>query len=104
MGGRLHWTQEEGAHSQKVPAHPHQEKVHGEGQPQVHRHQLQVRPRSLPDSPGQDRLHGTAQEGQEGLISLLATTTRPRVKTRVAYLNPIVILTRVTLGELVFGK
>ncbi len=43
---------------------PHQEEGAREDQAQVHRHQLQVWSRTLPDPEGQDGLHGTPQEGQ----------------------------------------
>merc|ERR1711978_843458 len=32
-----------------------------------HRHQLQVRPRKVPDPPGQGRLHGSPQKGPQGV-------------------------------------
>ena len=45
-----------------------QEEVRRESFPQVHRHQLQVWPRSLPDPTGQGRLLGSSQEGPEGSL------------------------------------
>ena len=65
--GLLHWTQEEDPHPEEVSPHPHQEEGSWEDQPQVHRHQLQVRPRKVPDPPGQGRLHGSPQEGPQGV-------------------------------------
>lgn len=46
-----------------VLAGAHQEIGVGEDQPQVHRHQLQIRTRPLPDRRRQGLLHGTTQEG-----------------------------------------
>ena len=65
--GLLHWTQEEDPHPEEVSPHAHQEEGSWEDQPQVHRHQLQVRPRKVPDPPRQGRLHGSPQEGPQGV-------------------------------------
>ena len=51
-----------------VPAGSHEETGAGEDLAQVHRHQQQVRSRSVPDPPGQGVLHGSPQEGQEGVM------------------------------------
>merc|ERR1712037_551660 len=51
--GLLHWAQEANSYPEEVSPHPHQEEGSREDQPQVHRHQLQVRPRKVPDPPGQ---------------------------------------------------
>ena len=50
-----------------VPAGSHEETGAGEDLAQVHRHQQQVRSRSVPDPPGQGVLHGSPQEGQKGV-------------------------------------
>ena len=50
------------------------EEVRREGLPQVHRYQLQVRTRSLPDPRGQGQLHGTPQEGPQARIGSYYTT------------------------------
>merc|ERR1719300_1039157 len=54
-------------HPQEISDYPDRQAVHREGVSQVHRHLLQVRPRTLPDPGRQGRLHGTPQEGQEGV-------------------------------------
>merc|ERR1711874_368524 len=48
-------------------ASSHKEEVCREGLAQVHRHQFQIWPRSLPDATGQVRLYGTPQEGPQGI-------------------------------------
>merc|ERR1719362_332238 len=63
----LHWAQEANSYPEEVSPHPHQEEGSREDQPQVHRHQLQVRPRKVPDPPGQGCLHGPPQEGPQGV-------------------------------------
>ena len=65
--GMLHWTQEESVDPEKVSADPHQEEGPGAHQPQVHRHDLQVRSRKVPDPRREGRVHGTSEEGQEGV-------------------------------------
>ena len=78
--GMLHWTQEESVDPEKVPADPHQEEGPGAHQPQVHRHDLQVRSRKVPDPRREGRFHGTSQERQEGInptISIVLCYTPP---------------------------
>ena len=79
--GMLHWTQEESVDPEKVSADPHQEEGPGAHQPQVHRHDLQVRSRKVPDPRREGRFHGTSQERQEGInptISIVLCYTPPK--------------------------
>merc|ERR1711963_332214 len=78
--GMLYWTQEESVDPEKVSADPHQEEGPGAHQPQVHRHDLQVRSRKVPDPRREGRFHGTSQERQEGInptISIVLSFTPP---------------------------
>merc|ERR1719374_89349 len=96
--GRLHRPQEEAPHPQEDPEDSDQEEVHREGLPQVHRHQLQVRPRSLPDARRQGQLHGAPQEGPQARIgsqSYYTSILRPKFK---------LVLCFVALGPLADGS
>merc|ERR1712147_510049 len=81
--GMLHWTQEEGSYSEKVSSDPHQEEGHGGRQPQVYRHHLQLRSRKVPDPRREGRLHGTPQEGQEGLNLFVVVIQMPPTTSTV---------------------
>ena len=84
----LHWTQEEGSDSAKVSPDPYQEEGHGGCQPQVYRHHLQVRSRKVPDPRREGRLHGSPQEGQEGLNVFVVVIQMPlTTSTVVSILN-----------------
>ena len=67
----LHWTKKEGVDIEKESPCAHQEVSFGEDQSEIYRYKLQVWSRKIPDSTGQGCLHGTPQEGQEGIKSVL---------------------------------
>ena len=55
-----------------VPADPYQEEGHGAHHTQVHRHFIQVRSWTLPDTQGEGDFHGTPQEGYKGRSSCIS--------------------------------
>ena len=84
----LHRTQEEGSDSEKVSSDPYQEEGLGGCQPQVYRHNLQVRSRKVPDPRREGCLHGPPQEGQEGLNVFVVVIQMPlTTSTVVSILN-----------------
>merc|ERR1712029_578484 len=88
--GMLHWTQEESVDPEKVSADPHQEEGPGAHQPQVHRHDLQVRSRKVPDSRREGRFHGTSQERQEGInltISIVLCYMPPMTMSSMTFMS-----------------
>lgn len=59
----MSWCQEESHDPQEIHVHPHFSPIPREGRPQMDRHLIQVRSRTVPDQRGEARFLGNPQEG-----------------------------------------
>merc|ERR1712107_42564 len=68
----------------------HTKKGPGAHQLEVHRHDLQVRSRKVPDPRREGRFHGTSQERQEGInptISIVLCYTPPMTMSSMTFMS-----------------